>query len=191
MTSRLGLLITILDLGCAQHLAESSARLPAAPSPVEPACSRLPAPVHPQTTPAHPAIAPLDGKPSNGDQAADPAFTAHPAVTFVAAGGYWESGTASGTYRVIVKTHCGEHCAEEVLLEQVDESPPDGSIHRVVPVPETSTMRVESVNFWPSGKWNGEVEFRLTDDDGKQRALLCLDIAEGGKHESRSGPCRH
>jgi hypothetical protein len=117
--------------------------------------------------------------------------TADPSVTLVATGGYWQSDKARGRFRVIVKTHCGEHCAEEVLLEQLDESPPDERIHQVVPVPETSPMRVESVNFWPAGKWNGEVEFRLTDDDGKHRSLLCLKIGPSGKYESRSGPCKH
>jgi hypothetical protein len=89
-----------------------------------------------------------------------------------------------------VKTHCGEHCLEEVILEQIDESAPGGAIRRAVPVPETAPLRVESVNFWPTGKWSGEIEFRLTDDQGKSPARLCLKVADGN-NTARSGPCPH
>ena len=47
-----------------------------------------------------------------------------------------------------------------VGLEQIDESAPGGTIRQAIPVPETAPLRVESVNFWPTGKWNGEIEFR-------------------------------
>ena len=67
--------------------------------------------------------------------------TADPAVTFVSSGGYWESDRAHGRSRVVVKTHCGEHCAEEVILEQIDESAPALGIRQAVPVPETAPMR--------------------------------------------------
>jgi hypothetical protein len=116
------------------------------------------------------------------------ASTADPAVTFVSTGGYWESGSAHGRYRVVVKTHCGEQCSEELLLEQIDESARTGSIRLVFPVPETAPMRVESVNFWPSGKWTGEIEFRLTDDDGKHPSRLCLNVADQ-KNAAWRGPC--
>jgi hypothetical protein len=111
-------------------------------------------------------------------------------VTLVSAGGYWESGSAHGRYRVVVKTHCGEHCVEEVLLEQVEESAAGGNIRQVVPVPGTAPMRVESVNFWPSGKWTGQIEFRLTDDDGKRPSRLCLN-ATTRNNTARKGPCTH
>jgi hypothetical protein len=111
-------------------------------------------------------------------------------VTFVSAGGYWESGSAHGRYRVVVKTDCSEHCAEQVLLEQIDESAPTGTIRQVLPVPETAPMRVESVNFWPSGKWTGQIEFRLTDDDGKQSSRLCLQVTDQ-KNVARNGACAH
>jgi hypothetical protein len=116
--------------------------------------------------------------------------TADPAVTFVSSGGYWESGSAHGRYRVVVKTHCGEHCAEEVILEQIDESAPVLGIRQAVPVPETAPMRVDSVNFWPSGKWIGQIEFRLTDDDGKRSSRLCLNVTDQ-RNTARSGACAH
>jgi hypothetical protein len=116
--------------------------------------------------------------------------TADPAITFVSSGGYWEFGGAHGRYRVVVKTRCGEHCAEEVILEQIDESAPTLSIRQAIPVPETGPMRVDSVNFWPTGKWTGEIEFRLTDDDGKHSSRLCLNVADQ-RSTARSGSCAH
>jgi len=150
-------------------------------------------PLCPSPAPQDPPLGPSRGDESSQDHKPRPVLpsgtqTADPAVTFVSAGGYWESGSARGRYRVVVKTHCGEHCVEEVLLEQIDESAAGGSIRRVVPVPETAPMRVESVNFWPTGKWNGEVEFRLTGDDGKHSSRLCLKVTDGN-NTTRNGPC--
>jgi hypothetical protein len=169
----------------------SSSRFTATAAPVcPPATSQAPS-----TTPSSSPAAPSEARVSLPlrDQgaillAAD--ATADPAVTFVSSGGYWESGSAHGRYRVVVKTHCGEHCAEEVILEQIDESAPALGIRQAVPVPETAPMRVDSVNFWPSGKWTGEIEFRLIDDDSKHSSRLCLNVTHQ-RNTARSGSCAH
>jgi hypothetical protein len=184
-----GSLALILASACGPSVPQQhSSQFSATASPV---CPRLasqdPSSARPLPAPSTDAgVDPVTGDQSTISHAG--ASTADPAVTFVSAGGYWESGSAHGRYRVVVKTRCGEHCSEEVLLEQIDESGPTGSIRQVVPVPETAPMRVESVNFWPSGRWTGEIEIRLTDDDGKHPSRLCLNVTDQ-KNAARHGPC--
>lgn len=156
---------------------------------VVPVC---PPPARPEPPPPPAPSIEACGDPATSDQSAgspDDTVTADPAVTFVSTGGYWESGRARGVYRVVVKTYCGEHCTEQVLLEQIRQSLtlPD-KIRSAVPVPETAPLRVEGVDFWPSGKWTGEIEFRLTDEDSKQPSRLCLRVRDE-KNTARSGPC--
>jgi len=104
-------------------------------------------------------------------------------------GGYWESGNARGRYRVVVKTHCREHCGEEVILEQLDETVHGGGVRRRIPVPETAPMGVENVNFWPTGRWTGAIEFLLHDDRGKNASRLCLTVT-GENTKVRQGSCQ-
>jgi hypothetical protein len=183
-----GLLFSMLSTACAERTAESNARSPAAITPVARACPPLSPPDQPQ-------VAPFQGEASfpehDATRASAGTESAHPSVTFVDTGGYWEAGSVRGFYRVAVKTYCGEHCREQVLLEQLDESLPERSIRRIVEVPETSPMRLQSVDFWPTGKRNGEIELRLADDDGKQGTLLCLEVAPSEQYVARTGPCHH
>lgn len=177
-----GSVALIFDLGCTQQAPDSRCN-----------CEH--------TNPPAPASCPTDTLVKSAPQEATTApdrvarpppvneTTAHPTVTLVAAGGYWETAAARGRYRVVVKTHCGEHCVEEVLLEQIDESVPEGRIRRVASVPETRPGRVGRVEFWPSGKWTDEIEFVLTDDSGKERSRLCLKVGTDVRHAARTGPC--
>jgi hypothetical protein len=183
-------LALIVTLGCARQIPSppnsprlnASAEKPTCPT-LTPLPSNAPEPVAPPS--CEPTV-PAPCEPTA--PATSVAETAHPAVTLVATGGYWETQGAHGLYRIVVVTHCGEHCVEDVILEQIDESGSELTVHQAVAVKETAAGRVQAVEFWPSGKWTGELEFLLSDDRG-QRSRMCLRILTPENRKASKGAC--
>jgi hypothetical protein len=115
--------------------------------------------------------------------------TVEPHVTFVSAGGYWESERRYGHYRVVVVTHCADYCTEDVFLEQIDFGSIVAGIVHAVSVPQTKPLKVVNAAFYPDLKWQNQIELHLADVRHEQFSRLCLTIAAGLELSSRSGPC--
>ena len=113
-----------------------------------------------------------------------------PTISFVEVGGYWEQGSSSGRYRVVVQTRCSpEHCYDRLYVQWLEIKGPETKVVSTHYIKETGDlMNFKKVQLVPA-KAGTIVEVESEAAGGEIKSRSCLRLRTPGEYSHTEGPC--